>query len=157
MTNIKEYNQSVKVIEVEVQAYSEEHARRVAAVIVGGTMDQVLKCSKVIQGRKATVCKTDDHPVKGTRKWKTIYQVYAYGEKVPMGRSGYEYLNMELVEDDIEQKTEAVKIARKMALKHQLPMTVQIAQKLESHDPTCADIMPNTKKGKYNVAVMVTQ
>lgn len=140
----------------EVEAFSKEHASRVAALIAGGTSEHVIRVAELRKPRNATTCKTDDHPVKGTRKWKTIYQVYAYGAKVALARGKYEYINMELVMDDIDQKTEAVKIAKDMAIKHQLPMTVQIAQKLESHEPSCADIEPKTTKGKYEVEVLAT-
>lgn len=155
MTAVNESTRAFKVIEIEVDAFSEEHARRIACVIAGGTMETTAKVTCIKRPLTAKLCKTHDFPVKGTRKWKTVYQVYAYGAKVPMGRSGFEYLNMELVEDDIDQKTDAVKVARAMAIKHQLPMTVQIAQKLVSHDSACSDIEPNATKGKYKVEVVV--
>ena len=151
------YTQSQKTIGTyvfEVEAFSAEHARRLAVLIAGGTSEHVLDVQEIRKPRPATTCKTDDNPVKGTRKWKTVYQVYAYGAKIPLGRGRYEYTNMELVQDDIDQKTDAVKIAKEMAVRHQLPMTVQIAQKLDSHEPTCADIEPKTGKGKYKVEVI---
>lgn len=152
---VKERTQAFKVLDIEVDAYSEEHARRIATLIAGGTMDHVCNVTCIKKPRKATTCKTNDHPVKGTRKWETVYQVHAYGTTVPMGRAGVEYLSMEMVEDDIKQKTDAVKLAKAMAVKHQLPMTVQIAQKLTSHPTACADIEPATTKGKYLVSVVI--
>lgn len=151
---VVEKSHTIRTLEVEVEAFSEEHARRVASLIAGGTMDHVVKVTMTKQPRPATTCKTDDNPVKGTRKWKTVYQVYAYGSKIAMGRDEYEYLNKELVRDDIDQKTDAVKIAKEMAIKHQLPMTIQIAQKLDTHSSTCADVEPKTGRGKYKVEVL---
>lgn len=139
------------VKQVLVKAFSEEHARRISGAIGGFSMDQIHNVIKTKQPRAATTCKTEDFPVRGTRKWKTVYQVYAYGQKLAIGRNRFEYLNMELVTDDIEQKTEAVKIAKEMAIKHQLPMTVQIAQKLGSHDAACADIEPKSTIGEFQV------
>ena len=156
-TAFSHHTKTMDVCMLDVEAYSPEHARRIASIITGGAMEHVIDVTEIKKPRNATTCKTDDHPVKGTRKWKTVYQVYAYGAKVPIGRGKYEYINMELVEDDIEQKTEAVKIAKDMAIKHQLPMTVQIAQKLETHDTACADIEPKTTKGKYRVQVIETK
>lgn len=152
--SISKMSQTMEITVVEVEAFSQEHAKRIACLIAGGTMDHVTKVTMIKQPRAATTCKTDDNPVKGTRKWKTVYQVYAYGSKIAIGRDEYEYLNKELVRDDIDQKTDAVKIAREMAVKHQLPMTVQIAQKLETHSNTCADIEPKTTRGKYKVEVV---
>lgn len=152
--SINKHAQTMEVLSVEVEAFSTEHAKRIASLIAGGTMDHVAKVTMIKQPRPATTCKTDDNPVKGTRKWKTVYQVYAYGSKIAMGRDSYEYLNKELVRDDIDQKTDAVKIAKEMAIKHQLPMTVQIAQKLDTHSNTCADIEPKSTLGKYKVEVV---
>ncbi len=154
--NSRESQAVQKTYVFEVEAFSEEHAARVAALIAGGTSEHVIRVVEKRKPRPATTCKTDDFPVKGTRKWKTVYQVWAYGAKVPLARGKYEYINTELVADDIEQKTEAVKIAKDMAIKHQLPMTIRIAQKLESHEPVCADIEPKTTKGKYEVEVLAT-
>lgn len=152
--SINKHSQTMEVISIEVEAYSQEHAKRIASIVAGGTMDHVSKVTMIKAPRAATTCKTEDNPVKGTRKWKTVYQVYAYGSKIAMGRDQYEYLNKELVRDDIDQKMDAVKIAREMAIKHQLPMTVQIAQKLDTHSNTCADVEPKTTPGKYQVEVV---
>lgn len=159
MTLVKETtNQttvSVQIREVVIKAFSEEHARRIAGALGGFSMEAIRNVRMMSAPRKATTCKTDDNPIKGTRKWATVYQVYAYGQKLAVGANKYEYLNKELVQDDIEQKTEAVKIAKEMAIKHQLPMTVQIAQKLVSHDPGCADIEPKTTLGQFVVSYQV--
>lgn len=146
---------SVQVMEIIVKAFSEDHARRTAGALGGFSTQAIRNIRQSKAARKATTCKTDDFPVKGTRKWKTVYQVHAYGQKLAIGRNKFEYLNMELVQDDIEQKTEAVKIAKEMAVKHQLPMTVQIVQKLDSHDAACADIEPKTTPGEYVISYQV--
>lgn len=152
--SVNKHAATMEILSVEVEAYSQEHAKRIASLIAGGTMDTVVRVTTIKAPRNASTCKTDDNPVKGTRKWKTVYQVYAYGSKIAMGRDTYQYLNKELVRDDIDQKTDAVKIAREMAIKHQLPMTVQIVQKLDTHSPTCADIEPKTGLGKFKVEVV---
>ncbi len=135
---------------IDVSAMSKEHAKRLA-VSYGIPMDTIVDVYTVRNPRNASTCKTDDYPTRGTRKWKTVYQVHAYGAKIAMGLDKFEYLNMELVRDDIETKTEAVKIAKEMAIKHQLPMTVQVVQKSISHTPTCADIEPKTTLGTFQV------
>ena len=158
MTVVKETtlgNVTTQVKQVTVPAYSEEHARRIAGTFGGFHTSKIREVTQLKAPRKATTCKTDDFPVKGTRKWKTVYQVHAYGQKIAIGRNRFEYINMELVRDDIEQKTEALKIAREMAVKHQLPMTVQIVQKLDTHDPTCADVEPKTGLGQFKVVYSV--
>lgn len=146
---------SVQLREIIVKAFSEDHARRIAGALGGFPTQSIRSIRQTKVPRKATTCKTDDFPVKGTRKWKTVYQVHAYGQKIAIGRNKFEYLNMELVQDDIDQKTEAVKIAKDMAIKHQLPMTIQIVQKLDSHDAACADIEPKTTPGEFVISYQV--
>lgn len=159
MAALKASNQqiptTVQTTFVEVKAMSEDHAKRIASGLVGVSMEKVTSVMLLAKPRDAKTCKTDDYPTTGTRKWKTIYEVYAYGQAIPLGRNKIEHTNMELVQSDIATKTEAVKIAREMAVKHQLPMTVQIAQKLDTHDTTCADIEPKTGLGKFKVYYIV--
>ena len=136
---------------LKVDAMSRHHAERVAAGILDVSMDRIVEVQEIKPSREAKTCSTDDFPVKGAKKWETSYEIYAYGEKVPTGRDTFIYLNKELVRDNIGSKTEAVQIARDMSIKHQLPMTVQVVQKLVTHTTTSADIIPKTKKGQYLV------
>lgn len=143
------------VKQVTVQAYSKEHARRLASGMAGFSIDRIFGVEQTKAPRAAKTCKVDDFPSKGTRKWRMIYQVYAYGYKIAIGVDKYRYENMELVKDDIESKSEAVTVAREMAIKHQLPMTVQVAQKCDTHAPTTSDIEPRSTTGEFVVKYFV--
>lgn len=149
------YSRSVETEIIVVEAMSEQHAKRIAAGIAGIGLERIINITCTKKPRAASTCKTEDFPVKGTRKWKTVYQIYAYGNAIPLGRNKMEHTQMEIVADDIETKTEAIKIAKEMAIKHQLPMTIKIAQKLETHDTTCANIIPKTGLGKFSVEYII--
>lgn len=137
---------------LDVEALSEEHAKRVAAAFLGISLNQVKEV--ILTGKQnhvASTCMTDDHPVKGTRRWATKYEVHTYGSRIALGRDRWEYLQQELVKEGIATKTEALSVAKAMAAKHQMPMMVKIVQVLESHDSSCADILPKTKPMKFRV------
>lgn len=140
---------------IKVKGYSADHARRIASGLTGHSMALITDTKLLKNPRQAKTCSTDDFPVKGTRKWKTVYNIYAYGNKIPVGRNKYEYTNMEFVKGGYDTKTEAVKVAREMAIKHQLPMTVQIAKELEDDSPHVSDVEPKTTVGEYNVTFSV--
>jgi hypothetical protein len=141
--------------EIKVKAYGVEHARRIASGLTGYPMTSIVDTVMSKKPRQAKTCSTDDFPVKGTRKWVTVYNVYAYGNKVPVGRNKYEYTNMEFVKGGFSTKADALAEARKMAVKHQLPMTVQIAKELEKDSPTVSDVEPKTSVGEYTVSFLV--
>lgn len=140
---------------IKVKAMSQEHARKLAAALSGYPVSSVLSVACNKQPRPAKTCVTDDFPVKGTRKWVTVYNVYTYGTKIPVGRNRYEYTDMELVKGGFDQKTDAVKVAREMAVKHQLPMTVQIAKELENDSPHVTDVEPKSTFGEFTVTFRV--
>lgn len=140
---------------IKVKAYSTEHARRVASSLTGFSMESITQVAPLKKPRQGKTCTTEDFPVKGARKWVTKYNIYAYGNKVAIGRNRYEYTNMEFVKGGFDTKTEAVKIAREMAIKHQLPMTVQIAKELQDESPHVTDLEPNTTVGEYNITFYV--
>lgn len=142
--------QSIKVI-----AYNEEHARLVAMTMAGIRMDQIIEVTNTKKPRPAVTCTTHDFPVKGTRKWKTEYHIFSYGQRIPLGLNKYLYTHMEFVEGGIETKIDAVKRAKELAVKKQLPMTVQIVQVLDSHEPTVSDVEPKTAMGSYLVTFAV--
>lgn len=139
------------VNQVTVKAFSKEHARRFSSGIAGFPIDRIISVDETKKPRAAKTCKVDDFPSKGTRKWKMVYEVYAYGYKVALGADKYHYENMELVKGNIELKGDAVQVAREMSIKHQLPMTVQVAQVLSTHEPTTSDIEPRSTMGEYVV------
>lgn len=143
---------------VQVQAYSKKHAQRVAAALEGVSLCRVgnpVKAKGSI--REGKTCKTDDHPVKGTRKWVTQYEIFTYGHRIALGRDKWEYIGYETVKSNIETKTEALSIAKSMAVKHQMPMGVKIVQNLVSHDPSCADVLPNSNLCTWQVRIDETQ
>jgi hypothetical protein len=136
---------------ITVKAYSKEHAGKMAATLSGYDLSMVQSITMLKEPREAKTCSTDDFPVKGTRKWITVYNIYTYGAKIPIGRNKYEYTNMEFVKGGFDQKVDAVRIAREMAIKHQLPMTVQIAKELEKDSPHVSDVEPKTTVGEFSV------
>jgi hypothetical protein len=136
---------------IRVKAFSRDHAAKMAAALSGYDLSKVETVNCIKQPRNAKTCMTDDFPVKGTRKWVTVYNIYTYGTKIPVGRNKYTYTDMEFVKGGFDQKVDACKVAREMAIKHQLPMTVQIAKELENDSPHVSDIEPKTTMGEFTV------
>lgn len=138
-----------------VNAMSPEHAKRVAAGLAHFPQEAVKNVQQMKAPRPAKTCKTDDFPQKGTRKWKVEYQIYSYGQKVPIGRGEYHYTEMEFQKDGFEMKTDAVKAARELSIVMQMPMTVKIVHVLDNGNNTVSDLEPKTALGEFRVEYMV--
>lgn len=136
---------------IQVEALSRNHAARVAADLEDVDMGRICAINTTKPADETKLCTSWDYPTEGTRKWKTYYEVYSYGTRIPLSRSEFEYTNMELVEGGFETKGAAVKRAKELAHELKLPMTVQITQKLVSHSHTVTDIEPKYTPGKFVV------
>lgn len=97
--------------------------------------------TNVISGKAATLCKVDDHPVKGARKWLTKYFIYEYDYKEQRSDGTMKYVGMKKVAEE-DSKTEAVKIARALTLSNQARHTIRLVKVLEDGDNTVTDIEP---------------
>ena len=140
---------------IVVDAMSTEHAKRVASTLAQFPLEAIRNVKMITKPREAKTCQTDDYPVKKARKWQTQYSVYSYGKRIPIGKNKFLYSNLELVAEGFKLKTEAVKAARELAIKHQLPMTVKIVKVLVDEDNTVSDVTPKTALGKYEVEYVV--
>lgn len=136
---------------IQVEALSRNHAARVAADLEDVDMGRICAINTTKPADETKLCTSWDYPTEGTRKWKTYYEVYSYGTRIPLSRSEFEYTNMELQEGGFETKGAAVKRAKELAHELKLPMTVQITQKLVSHSHTVTDIEPKYTPGKFVV------
>ena len=137
---------------VVVKAYSRNHAARVFSDLSGIPMAHITAINTTKPTGTSKLCSNNDYPSKGTRKWVIKYEIYSYGTKIAVGRNDFMYTNMELVRDGIETKTEAVQLARDLALKEGMPMTVQIVHKLVDASHTVADLEPRMAKGEFTVS-----
>lgn len=138
---------------IKVKAYSREHAAKAAATIAGIDLASIETVNTNTPPGKAKACVTNDFPVKGTRKWITVYNIYSYGQKIAVGRDKYQYTHMELVEGGFDQKVPAVARARELAIKWNMPMTVKIEKELDGSNPFVSDIEPKTEKGTFTVGI----
>lgn len=136
---------------IQVEALSRNHAARVAADLEDVDMGRICAINTAMPAEETKLCTSWDYPTEGTRKWKTYYEIYSYGTRIPLSRNEFEYTNMELQEGGFETKGAAVKRAKELAHELKLPMTVQITQKLVSHSHTVTDIEPKYTPGKYTV------
>lgn len=138
--------------QVRVKAYSRSHAARVFSDLSGIPIGHITAINTSKQPGTSKLCSTNDYPSKGTRKWVIKYEIYSYGTKIAISRNEFHYTNMELVKEGIETKTEAVQLARDLALKEGMPMTVQIVHKLVDGSHTVADLEPRMAKGEFTVS-----
>lgn len=137
---------------IVVKAYSRNHAARVFSDLSGIPMAHITAINTTKPTGTSKLCSNNDYPSKGTRKWVIKYEIYSYGTKIAVGRNDFMYTNMELVKEGIETKTEAVQLARDLALKEGMPMTVQIVHKLVDASHTVADLEPRMAKGEFTVS-----
>lgn len=144
-----------QVQHIVVKAMSTSHARKIASALTQTPIEGIGRVDMVKKPRQAKTCQTDDYPTKGTRKWVTEYQVYSYGQRVPIGRNKYDYTHLEFVKGGFTKKGDAVKEAREQAIKQQLPMTVKIVKVLENDTNTVTDLEPKSTYGEYRVAYHV--
>lgn len=140
---------------IKVKAYSREHAAKTAASLAGVDLADIETVNTIKQPREAKTCTTDDYPVKGTRKWVTVYNIYSYGQKIPLGRGRCTYTHLEYVKGGFEQKVPAVAEARKLAIQYQMPMTVKIEKVLDGSTPFVSDVEPKTTPGEFTVTMNV--
>lgn len=138
---------------VSVQAYSDEHAKRIAAALYGIDIGAVVSVSangstKVTPPKK---CQNADFPQHGTRKWVTEYQIFTYAQRIQTGLNKFEYIGLEFVKGGFDEKTKAVKAMKDLALKHRLPMMVQIHKTLEGDSNVTAISEPDMALRPYMV------
>lgn len=144
---------SVQVTSAVVKAYSPEHAKRVAAALHGVAYEAVqsvvpLRSKEVSAPSK---CQSADFPQQGARKWETEYQIYTYAQRVPIGLNKWSYIGLEFVKGGFASKTEAVKEMKALALKHRVPMMVQIHKTLKKDSNVTAIAEPQMKMQDYQV------
>lgn len=139
---------------VNVLAYSPAHARKAAAHIAGGE-DRVVETRVITKPIQRAAIESADFPQRGTRSWVTEYHIFAYGQRVPVGLNKFEYIDVEFVKGGIKEKTAAVKEAKRLSEKHQMPMMVQIVKVLEKDSPITFICEPKSEPGEYQVHFIV--
>lgn len=144
---------SVTTTTVMVQAYSPEHAKRVAAALYGVAYDAVLSANPAYPQKSGapTKCQSADFPQQGTRKWETEYQIWTYAQRIPVGLNKWSYIGLEFVKGGFESKTEAVKEMKALAMKHRLPMMVQIHKTLKKDSNVTALAEPQMPLNSFHV------
>ncbi|MNO70505.1 hypothetical protein D3C76_613910 [compost metagenome] len=138
---------------VTVQAYSDEHAKRIAAGLYGVDMGAIISVSANGSTKVTPPKKTQnaDFPQHGTRKWVTEYQIFTYAQRLQVGLNKFEYVGLEFVKGGFDEKTKAVKAMKDLALKHRLPMMVQIHKVLEGDSNVCGISEPDMALRPYSV------
>lgn len=148
---------TVKIVSVTVEAFSETHAKMLAAAMNGIHENQIIKSILKRKPRPATTCESADFPQEGTRKWVTEYRIYAYASRVAIGLKKFEYLGKEFVKGGYDNKTDAVKDAKAFAIKHHVPMMVEIHKVLEKDDPVTLACEPKAGKGEYEISYRASE
>lgn len=139
---------------VNVPAYSPAHARKAAAHIAGGE-DRVVEARMVKKPVPKAGVEVADFPQRGTRSWVTEYHIFAYGQRIPTGLNKFVYTDIEFVKDGFKEKTAAVKEAKRLAEKHQIPMMVQIVKVLAKDSPVTFICEPKSEPGEYQAHFLV--
>ena len=100
----------------------------------------VLKEPKIDNNPKV---KVDNHTKKGRKKWKTIYKIKPRFPQLNNNNNIYK---------ERKTKTQAIKLAKKLAKKHEITLQIDIDKKLTSHNTLEAVIEPKsseTELGEY--------
>ncbi|WP_422661662.1 hypothetical protein ACK8P5_26430 (plasmid) [Paenibacillus sp. EC2-1] len=149
-------NKTMETTVRQFEAYSKAHASMLAAAMLMISEKMIINvtvaAAPIGKGDKpATQCDSVDYPQRGTRKWVTEYQIFTYAERIAVGLTKFDYLGMDLVKGGIESKTEAVKEAKRLAIKHGVPMMVQIHKMSVDDDNVALICEPKMKKKVYLV------
>lgn len=142
------------ITKMEVQAYSEEHAKRLAAALTGVDIGHVLSAhcppSKGLPPKKT---QNADFPQRGTRRWVTEYQIFTYAQRMQVGLNKFTYIGLEFVKGGFDEKTKAVKAMKDLSVKHRLPMMVQIHKVLEGDSNVASLAEPDMPMKTYSVEI----
>lgn len=147
------------VATVELQAYSEYHARAIMFAMYGATSGSVISVHEIeTKANKRTGKKTpyifNDIPQHGARKWQTYYEIHSYAYKFdrPIGPSfhggGFEA-------GPFNEKLDAVQKMKELTIERSIPMYISIHKKLIDGEPITASIEPEINLHTYRISFRV--
>ena len=141
------------IAQAKAKAYAEIKKQYRGNVLVYGLVSE----RELAKPSAATTCRTENNPANGARKFITVHNIYVIN---PTDPKDYKFVeraqSVNAQGATISDKTTAVKRAKELALKHQMPYFVKVEKVLENEDDQItATITPNYKEGSWEFELSI--